>query len=157
IPDVDHWRARGFDRANAPPEIIEILRLSRSSIRSWLPQFQPKSEWAAHEAGTYGALCLSPHGRQIISSSMNGPFRFWDPDTRGVVNEVAKPQNIPVAGLLLSPDGSIAVIQGWGDLQLLNARTWRSIRELAEPFIDRKRRVLSHPQFTPDGRFLLLQ
>ena len=103
------------------------------------------------------ALCLSPDGRRIISSSMHGPFRFWDPDTQKVVNEVAKPQNIPVAGLSLSPDGSLAVIQGWGDLHLLDSRTWSSVREISEPFIGRKRYGLSRPQFTPDGRFLLLQ
>ncbi len=49
-PDGNRWRAQVYDRADAPAEILEILRLSRSGIRSWLPQFQPVSERAAHDS-----------------------------------------------------------------------------------------------------------
>ncbi len=156
-PDGNRWRARVYDRADAHAEILEVLRLSRSGIRSWLPQFQPVSEWAAHESYGDVALCISPDGSQIISSSRQGPLRFWDPETREVVKEVSIPQYISVAGLSLSPDGSLAALQGWYDVHLLKTGTWRRFRDFAEPMIGRKQNLVSHPQFTPDGRFLFLQ
>ena len=156
-PDGDRWRARVYDRANSPAEILELLRLSRSGIRSWGPQFQPASEWAARDSYGDVALCISPDGKQIISSSGQGPLRFWDPETREVVKEVSIPQNNSVSGLSLSPDGAFTAIQRWGDVHLLETKTWRRVQDFSEPIIGRKRNMLSHPEFTPDGRFLLLR
>src|SRR5262245_12338819 len=154
-PDGNRWRALVYDRADAPAEILEILRLSRSGIRSWLPQFQPVSEWAAHESYGDVALCMSPDGKQIISSSRQGPLRFWNPGTREVVKEVSIPQYISVEGLSFSPDGSLAAIQGRYEVRLLDTGTWRRFRDFTEPMIGQK--PVSHLQFTPDGRFLLLR
>jgi hypothetical protein len=44
VPEGDHSRARVYDRANAPDEVLEILRLSLSGIRSSVPEIKPKSE-----------------------------------------------------------------------------------------------------------------
>lgn len=156
-PDGDRWRTRVYDRANSPAEILELLRLSRSGIRSWVPPFQPASEWAARDSHSDVALCISPDGKQIISSSGQGPLRFWDPEKREVVKEVSIPQDISVSGLSLSPDGAFAAIQGWGDVHLLETKTWRRVQDFSEPIIGRRRNVLSHPEFTTDGRSLLLR
>jgi len=156
-PDGDRWRARVYDRADAPTEILEILRLSRSGIRSWVPQFQPASEWAANYSHSDVALCISPDGKQIIESSGQGPLRFWDPEKREVVKEISTPHYTSVSGLSLSPDGAFAAIQRWGDVQLLETKTWRRVQDFSEPIIGRRRNLLSHPEFTTDGRFLLLR
>src|SRR5262245_30386149 len=156
-PDGDRWRLRVYDRANSPAVILELLRLSHSGIRSWVPQFKPSSEWAARDSYSDVALCISPDGRQIISSSGQGPLRFWDPETREVVKEVSIPQDISVSGISLSPDGAFAAIQGWGDVHLLETKTWRSVQDFSEPIIGRRRNLLSHPEFTSDGRFLSLR
>jgi len=156
-PDGNRWRARIYDRADAPADILGILRMSRSGIRSWVPQFQPASEWPAHDSHNDVALCISPDGKQIISSSRQGPLRFWDPDTREVVKEISIPQYISVEGLSSSPDGAFAAIRGWGDVHLLDTKTWRRAQDFSEPIIGRKRNMLSHPEFTPNGRYLLLQ
>lgn len=155
VADTDHFRARVYDRADAPAEILEILRLTGSRIRSWLPLFPPVSQWTAH-ATDDGALCLSPDQRLIISTALHGPLKFWDPDSHEKVNEVATPHDVPATGLTLSPDGSVAALEGWGEISLLDTRTWQRFRKLAEPTINGKQHGLSFPQFTPDGRFLLL-
>ena len=154
-PDGNRWRAQVYDRADAPGEVLDILRLSCSGIRSRLPQFQPASEWAAHDSHSDIVICISPDGKQIVSSSRQGPLRFWDPETREIVKEVSIPQYISVEGLSFSPDDSFAAIQGRYDVRLLDTGTWRRFRDFTEHMIGQK--PVSHLQFTPDGRFLLLQ
>ena len=156
VAQADGYLVRVYDRANAPEEVLEILRLSGSHIRSWVPEFQPVSQWRAYDQPNGGGLCLWSDGRQILSASTNGPFKFWDPETHELVKEIAKPKDVAVAGLSLSPDGSIAVVQGWGAVLLLDTQTWQSFCKLEEPIIDGKQHQLSHPHFTPEGRFLLL-
>lgn len=150
--------ARVYDRANAPAKVYEILRLSLCAIRSWVPEFQPKSEWTAypHDGPGAGVLRLSPDGRLIVSSSMNGPFKFWKSDTHKLVDEITTP-NGPVTGIIYAPDPSFALIQGWGEFTLVDTMTWQSFGKLTEPWIGRTRHALSRPQFTTDGRFLLLE
>ena len=156
VADSDHFLVRVYDRANAPAQVLDILRLTGSGIRSYLPEFKPVSQWKANEFND-GALCLSPDGRCIISSSMYGPLKFWDIDTYKMVREVATPSDVPVTGLFLSPDGSTAALEGWGEISLLDTQTWQRFRKFAEPMIKRKQNSLSFPQFTLDGHFLLLQ
>ena len=157
VVEGNHFRTRVYDRANAPEQVLEILRLSLSSVQSFVPQFKPTREWSAGRAeGDGGALCLSPDGRLIISSNYNGPLKFWRSDTFDLVKEVAEPSG--VWGISYSPDGSVALVrEGWGELNLLDTRSWRSITKLAEPIIDRKQCRITRPRFTADGRFLLLE
>jgi WD40 repeat protein len=183
VADADHFRVRVYDRANAPSEILEILRLTGSGIRSQVPTFKPSSEWAANEGENSVQLCLSPDGREIITLDSHVypeiSLKFWNPDTREMLREVRIQHNLSVSGLKpgpdgiiaeivqvphdsgpylsISPDGSIAMLDHEGEIQLLNTRTWRSIRKFAEPWIGRNKHSLSHPQFTPDGRYLLIQ
>jgi len=73
--------ARVYDRANAPDSIVEILRLSRSSVRSWVQTFEPLDQWRAHEDSIDGALAALPGGSQVVSATVNGPLRLWFRDS----------------------------------------------------------------------------
>ena len=50
VPEGDHSRARVYDLANAPDEVLEILRLSQSGIRSWAWQFKPEKDLKVGDA-----------------------------------------------------------------------------------------------------------
>jgi len=166
VPENDHYRVRVYDRADAPAEILDILRLSGSEFRPWLPSFEPSSEWVASEQADEIQICLSTDGQQIVTTVANGPLRFWNPDTGEKVKEVNFPSNISVSGLSFTPDGRFAVIQSWGQFYLLDTQTWRKYRNLDEPLSGRNREELvlvplpslvrSLLQITPDGRYLLI-
>jgi WD40 repeat protein len=157
IPSRDKYDVRVYDLANAPDTVLELLRLSKSPIRSHVLWFTPETEWAAWENSVTGGLAVTSNGQQIISSGLNGPIKVWDSDSRILIREAAKPQNVPFDGLILSPDDSTAVIEGWGVIGLTDTRTWHNSRVIEEPFIERKRHQLSNPQFIKNGRFLLLE
>ena len=150
-----HSTVRVYDRANAPAEILEILRLSRSRVRAWLPEFKPQSEIDARPHDD-GFLCLSPDRTQIIFTEMDGPLQFWEPVTHEPLGEIRAPST-PLAGITFSPDGSLAVLGGWSKCALVETKRWKRIREFKEPRIGRSRHGLSNPRFTPDGKYLVLQ
>ena len=150
-----------YDLANVPEELFEILHISKSGIRPLLPHFKAEKKLSAHEHDD-GALTLSPDKKFVISSSLNGPLKFWDQVTMRLINEVLLPENPtptvpPKEDIVFSPDGSIAVIGGWGEYKLYNVNNWTRIKHLAEPVIERKRHLLSFPRFNPDGKYLFLQ
>lgn len=164
----DDVLVRVYDRANAPDQILEILRLTQSRIKSWAPSIEPLSKWTAGDYSYYGGFSLSADGTQIVSSGANGPFRIWDAESFALLKELPlsfiplpggrfKTNSSPVFGLTFSPDDSLAIVDGMGQVDVLNARSWQGIRQLAEPFVGRQRHGLTRPIFTPDGRFLLLQ
>ena len=157
--------ARVYDRANAPDSIVEILRLSRSSVRSWVQTFEPLDQWKAHEDSSDGALAVLPDGRQVISATVNGPLRLWFRDSH-VMEKEAPISSIPaggtwnpmsVTGLTISPEGSLAVVEGWGRVYVLDTQTWAELRRFPESPGAEKRYGLSNPHFTPDGKYLLMQ
>jgi hypothetical protein len=151
----DHFAVRMYDRANAPSIVLDLLRLSRSPIRSWVPEFTPAVEWTAREQNHDGALALSPDQRQIVSSDRHGPLRFWNIETQEATREIATP-DLPLSGLVYNPDRTLALLRGWGEVSLVETKDWQRIRHFAEPSIGRRRFGLSQPQFTPDGRWILL-
>jgi WD40 repeat protein len=160
--------ARVYDRANPPSQILEIIRLTQSNIRTFLPTFPPKDQWQADTNSSYGALALAPDDQEVVSAGQNGPFRFWNPDTHFMSMEIPN-SPIPgaeenrglnpasIAGLSFSPDGAVAVVEGWGEIDVRDAQSFKGIRQFAEPFIEGKRHQLSHPQFMPDGHYMMME
>ena len=58
------------------------------------------------------ALALSPDGNLLISASVDGSLRFWNPRTGELLGE----QNVQpggIASLSISGDGSKIVTGGW--------------------------------------------
>ena len=157
IPSGDKYDVGVYDLANSPDTVLELLRLTKSGIRSYVLWFKPETEWTAWENSVDGGVAVTSDGQQIISSGLNGPIKIWDSDSHTLIREAAKPQNVPFDGLILSADDSSAVIEGWGVIGLMDTRTWQNSRVIEEPFIERKRHQLSNPQFIKNGKFLLLE
>lgn len=166
VAGADRVIARVYDRANAPESILQILRLTQSNIKSWLLSFQPKDQWTVGGGSDGGALTLSPDGFQLISAGLNGPFRFWNPETHSMLREIPTSSietygrnfsGAPITSLSFSPDGLSAVAEGWGEIYVLDGASLKCLRRISEPFIDRTRHQLSSPVFTPDGRYLYIQ
>lgn len=151
-----HSTVKVYDRAHAPAEILEILRLSRSRVRAWLPEFGPQSEIDARPHKHDGFLCLSPDRTRIIFTGTNRSLQFWEPITHEPLGEIRAPST-RLAGITFSPDGSLAVLSGGGRCALVETERWKPIRQFEEPRIGRSRHGLSNPRFTPDGKHLVLQ
>jgi WD40 repeat protein len=155
VPEGDHCRAQVYDRANAPDRVLEILRLSLSGIRSWAPEFKSESDLPVGPDQNNGILALTSNG-QLVSAVMNGQLQFFDPTTRQKLKELPLPVEIVPQAIKFSPDGSLAVLTGWGPSSccVIDATTWKVVRDFREPSIGGHRAVLRFPQFTADGRTL---
>ena len=155
VPEGDHFRARVYDRANAPDEIWDVLRCSLCRVRSWVPEFALASELRVGRGEDNGLLALTPGG-QLVSAAMHGPFRFWDASTHRLTKELPFPSGILPEAIKFSPDGSLAVLTSWGGdgSRILDAKTWKIVREFQEPRVGRYVGWLQFPQFTADGRLL---
>lgn len=152
---TDRTIVRVYDLANAAPEILEILRLSRSGIRVWLPEFEPESviEARPHQHG--GFLCLSPDRTQILFTSTNGPLQRWEPTTHETLGEI-RLHSSPEA-IAYNSDATKAVFAGWGECEVVDTKKWQRVQFFAEPMVDNKQQGLSAPRFTSDGKYLVLQ
>ena len=162
VPEGDHFRARVYDRANAPDEVLEILRLSRSEVPSWVPKFESDGDVPVEGNYTYyGMIAVSPNRFATIGRS----FKYWDPATPKELKEFKEvkdlkelpygwnPQNIK-----FSPDGSLAVFSGdrWEyHCCVIDTKTWKVLRDFQAPEVGRYSGTLGFPQFTADGRFLV--
>jgi WD40 repeat protein len=159
--------ARVFDRANAPDEILQILRVSQSRIKSWAPGFEPRKRWQAGGYSESGAFTLSPDKTQIIFAGANGPFTVWDAASLQFLNRFSNSLiSLPggrfrhspslILGLAFSSHGALVAVDGMGTVDVRNSQSWEGIRYLQEPVVDRKQHSLSTPVFISDDRYLLL-
>jgi WD40 repeat protein len=71
-------------------------------------------------------------------------LQFWEPITHELLREV---RGLGTDAIAFSPDGSQAVISNGGDIEVVDLKTWK---------FTRKEFTLCFPQFTPDGRHVLL-
>jgi len=155
--------ARVYDRANAPEQVLEILRLTKCSIKSVVLTLKPTNEW---KIGVHGALTATVDGRTLITSAGAGPFRFWDADSHALLREIPESPmplapgwtgSVGAAGLRLSPDGSLLAVEGNFMIDLRDAETLKGLRRLEEWKNEHQLYKLFNPQFTMNGRYLLVQ
>jgi len=145
-----------YDRANAPDEVWEVLRLARSNIRSWVPLFEVDSRIDASNHQHGGFFCLSPDGEKILFTSANGPLQFWDTTTHELLAESQSKSGLG-KDLVFSANGELmAVGGGWGECIVYETKSWQPILGFSEPMIDGKRFGLIAPRFLQDGRYLLM-
>ena len=156
VPEGDHSRARVYDRANAPDEVLEVLHLSRSGVGSWVPEFKSESDILIDGSG-YGVLALTPSG-QLVSANA-GWLTFWDPATHKKVGATPVPGPIIPTQLAFNADGSLAVICDTACVGtcIVDTKIWKTLRELKEEVPGVGWHLLSFPWFSPDGRHLFLQ
>jgi WD40 repeat protein len=146
---------RVYDLAITPDEVMEVLRLSASGIRSWVPEFQPQSEIDARPFEHGGFLALSPDGTQIIFTCMNGPLQLWEPTTHETLGEI-RSRDLRFDAIAFSPDSRLAVLSD-GRCTVVEPRKWKIVRKYEDLLADQTRESLFDPQFTPDGKYLLLR
>jgi len=156
VAEGDRYASRIYDRGNAPNEILEILRLTLSGIKSWLPEFKPLHQW---KVGYYseGIFSLTPDGQTIIAEGKCDPLKFWDPETRQLVKEGPRGGWLCPTEIAFSPDGSLAAAAGGGRCAVFHMETWERLCALEEPTIGGTTKSLESPRFTPDGEYLLLE
>jgi hypothetical protein len=130
--------ARVYDRANAPDSILEILRLAQSNIRSFVLSLPADKQW---KVGEHGALAATADGRGLIAAEKIGPFRFWDPDSHAMLQEIARTEipfagryNFPVAvaGMRFNPDGSMVAVEGDYTIDLRDAVSLKGLVHFQE-------------------------
>jgi hypothetical protein len=156
VPEGDHFHVWVYDRANAPDSVQDILRLTRSQIRSWMPEFKPETDVEVGRHENDGILALATDG-ELVSALMHGQLQFWDSNTHRKLQELPLPDGIVPQGIKFSPDGSLAVLTGWGSSNccVMDTKTWKVLRDFQEPMVGRYGGKLYFPQFTADGHFLL--
>ncbi len=159
IPEENNFKVQVYDLANAPNEILELLRLTKSRFRSHVVSFAPETEWKAYNNYPLDSgLAVTSDGQQIISSGLNAPIKIWHSGSHNLLEEIVNtPGSIQFNGLILSPDNSIAVIQGWWKIGILDTKNWSNFREIEEKTIDGKTQALFSPQFLGNGKYLLLE
>jgi len=163
VPSPKGVVARVYDRANAPEQVLEILRLAKSTINSFVLEWKVAEEW---KIGHHSAFTATPDGKTLITAGQAGSFRFWDADSRSMLRDVPGTL-MPIgaqwtlssgtaAGLSLSPDGFLMVVQGDYKADLRETATLRGYYRFQEWENEHKQYQLLHPQFTQDGRYLLI-
>ena len=154
VPERTGFSFAVFNLAEAPDLVLEIIRITRSGIRTWVPTFAPTATVTAHRYGT-GVFGLLPGGRLIVSAASSGPFTFWNVESRQLVKEIPAP--FGKTRLSFNPDRSVALIEDMLGVHLVDTKTWQRLRTLSEPVEGQYHPSLSSPEFTADGNFLLLR
>jgi WD40 repeat protein len=163
VPAGNETFARVYDRANLPEEVLQILRLSDCGLTSWAFKFAPQSQWQDGTGSQYAAIAISPDQKQIITVQLDGAINLWDAESHKLVKSLPY-SFMPIPGnltaspglpyhLFFSPDGRNVLVGDFGDLDVHDSQTWQGIRKLRAYGGPR----LLHPQFTPDGRYLLVE
>jgi hypothetical protein len=143
--------ARVYDRANAPAIILELLRISRSWVPSAVLRFHPVGQWTVNERHDPVALDLAPDKKLIITADEKGPVRYWDADTQQLVHEVPWAQYGSVSRLKVNSTGSLAAVESWGTVSLVDPMTWKHRLELGD------RSFRPRTEFSPDGQYLFFR
>lgn len=162
VPSPAGVIARVYDRANAPGQVLEILRLTESGVTSFVPKIQAKAEW---RVGSHSALAVSPDGARMLTSGRTGPFQFWDAESHLMVKEIPN-SPIPladgsvrspadVAGLTFSSNGSLLAVEGKYGIDLRESETLKGLLHFERWKTEHELHRLFPPQFTTDGRYLL--
>lgn len=86
-----------------------VKKIIISSINA-APQISPFAMLSANNSFPINTVCVSPDGKQILSSGDDGTIRIWDIGTRKEVNnfpaeKVSSGVVYPVTGVAYSPDG----------------------------------------------------
>jgi len=151
VPDGDFWRTRIYDRANMPEEILELSRITRRSVPSFVLSINSVAEVEAHRYND-GGLVLSPDGKVLVSGSWFTNLKMWNPATRMKIHSTDIMSDLALEGLVFSPNGKYLVGSSRDKLVVLSATDWKQVAKLQMPY---RRRVVGTVNFTADSKFLV--
>jgi hypothetical protein len=138
MPEGDHSRVRVYDRANAPDEVSEILRLSLSGIRSWVLEIKSENDLIVGGHSINGLFALTPNS-QLITAVSHGSLKFWDPVTHKELSDLHWREQLLPSGIKFSPiriqevafspdQSMVAVATGQDDYGMINCiRVWKMV------------------------------
>jgi WD40 repeat protein len=157
VAQASGYDARVYDLANAPDEILELFRLTRSGIGSTVLRLGPETEWTAPDNFGIAGFAVTSDGQTTISSGTGGPIKIWQTNTQTLLRDVALPQNVFIKELTISPDDSMLVGTDWGIIIIYDTKTWQVRKLIEEPYIDNKTTGFYKPHFIQNGKYLILE
>ncbi len=113
---------RVYDRADAPAQVCEMLRLTGSQLHSYVPEFQPRSQIDAQGHELDGFLALTPDGKQLLFNGTYKTLQFWAPASHELLAEV---HGLGSKYIAFSPDGRQAVLGDGSESYLVETTTWK--------------------------------
>lgn len=145
--------ARVYDRANAPEEVLEMLRLIGAD--TWpiydFPRFQPDRRWEKDEASKAG-IDLNAVGLD----QSHGTVLAISPDRNLIVAEDSSILEPTVHTEWLDPKVERHFLPGVGSVLRISNPSGATIHEFREPMSGRWPIYIDAARFTPDGSFLLV-
>jgi WD40 repeat protein len=154
-----HTVTRVYDRANAPDLVWKIVRAAQSGISPWVQEFPPQSEIDVFGSEPGGDFSLSPDGKQMLFGLCNGAnYEVWDTAAHEFLADI--PGNLQAnydSSSAFSPKGDLVVVcDAGGQVPCVETKTWTVVHKLSQRTDYGREERLSFPQFTPDGRNLLI-
>ena len=154
--------ARVFDLAFLPDKILEILRITKSRIRTYVPSFAPERTISEPLPFDLKGFAIASDARYTVSTRGSDALlvtRFPnDKKTAREIESVPLPPNAHVpAGLTLSPDNSTLIAAGYGHIVFYNTQSWRVTNRIKARMVDRKYPNYTRHHFIDGGKYLLFE
>lgn len=108
--------------------------------------------FAGHD-GIANGITMSRDGTLVITCGFDGTVKFWDVNSGRLIRAVQYFGGDKIGKVLLSPDGTILAVGGFGkDLKLVDPATGEVLETL--PITVHNRALGAWPVFSPDSRTL---
>lgn len=153
-PVADHVGKWVYDLANLPAGVISLFRAADVGIRPTVSGFVPVGDIDTGQSLT-GCLTVDPDASTVLFSRNDGSLQRWNPATRHRLASVGHAGQMWNA-VSFSPDRQRVFVSGHDQSLVLDAKSWKIVRDLSIPFDGQKMTCQCNPVFTRDGRFLLL-
>ena len=183
VPEGDHCQAKVYDRADAPDEVCEILRLSLSRIRSWVLEFKSERDVNADGDRSEVRMLAATSSRQLVTAVANGlpddalahirtpngkravvllkgnTMALWD--FEGHRQYAKLDEHVRIREVAFSPDQSMVAISTGNDggweidcIRIWNLATGELVHRL-RPFEASCCQAVVGLQWTADGQYVL--
>ncbi|BCM91402.1 hypothetical protein IAD21_03274 [Abditibacteriota bacterium] len=157
VPQRDDTLVRVYDRAQLPEVVQQIAVLTGGRLPSVVCPIASAAQWTVNTNHDTGTIAASGDGKSILSLWVNDKLKFWNVSTRTFVREENNLFPPFTERLTVSPDGTLAASEGWLQITVADARTGQPVHNFNEPQIGQTKNRIDSPQFTPDGRYFLLE
>ncbi len=138
------------DAVRYSPDGKRIAAATFLGVQIWNAEsHQPLTRLVGHEQGAV-AVDFSPDGRSLVTSSMDGTLRLWDPDLTHQPVVLRGHQN-EVLAVAVSPDGRL-VASAAGDRLV---KIWDPAKRQALATLEGHEAPVYAIDFSPDGRHLV--